>query len=596
MSKEALTTSLLIVSDTAFRDPSTDKVGQVLTDVFNQDSSNQWKISEIQIVPDDVVEIQRRVTGWCDGATTPNLIVTTGGTGFTQKDNTPEAIHPLLHKHATGLMQVAGEDSRIAHIGGVKALEEQAAIGPVKATRGHNESHHSHRHSCGHAAPNPRTAVHERPISNDPTAGPASRHRESQWPMESVDDAMKLILDYTPDPKVVKVPVDVNLVGCVLAEDVQADEPVPAFRASIMDGYAVVVSKASPSSKGVYPIASVSHANPGDVPPLPNGQVARITTGARLPSNATSVVKVEETKIRKTTKDGQEEEEVEILTDATPGENVRDIGSDVKAGETILKKGDVVTAVGGELGLLASVGKQDVSIYKRPVVGVLSTGDEIVPHNRPGSLRLGEVRDTNRPTIMAAVQGWGFQVVDLGIATDKVDVIVTTGGVSMGDLDLLQPTIERSLGGTIHFGRVTMKPGKPTTFATVPFKNNAGNRESRLVFSLPGNPASAIVTSHLFVLPSLQQSSGLSVVGLPKIVVTLDHDFRLDPARPEYHRVIVSANKDGLLHASSTGGQRSSRVGSLKNANALLCLPAKEGTITMGERLQALLMGDLLGL
>ncbi|KAI4248630.1 MAG: hypothetical protein L6R42_009220, partial [Xanthoria sp. 1 TBL-2021] len=271
---------------------------------------------------------------------------------------------------------------------------------------------------------------------------------------------------------------------------------------------------------------------------------------------------------------GQEETTVEILKDnITPGENVREIGSDVKAGETVLRKGEEITAVGGELGLLASVGKKEVSVYRKPVVGVLSTGDEIVPHDRPGSLRLGEVRDTNRPTVMAAVRGWGFEVMDLGIATDKqdtleqslrdamrkVDVIVTTGGVSMGELDLLKPTIERRLGGTIQFGRISMKPGKPTTFATVPFKNNAGDMESRLVFSLPGNPASAIVTSHLFVLPSLQHSSGVSPVGLPKVLVTLDHDFRLDPERPEYHRVIITAGSDGLLVATSTGGQRSSR-------------------------------------
>src|ERR1700712_4019825 len=106
----------------------------------------------------------------------------------------------------------------------------------------------------------------------------------------------------------------------------------------------------------------------------------------------------------------------------------------------------------------------------------------------------------------------------------------------MGELDLLKPTIERSLGGTIHFGRVSMKPGKPTTFATVPFKNNAGERESKVIFSLPGNPASAVVTYHLFVLPSLHQSSGISPVGLPKVKVVLDGVVRMDPQRAEYHR------------------------------------------------------------
>src|ERR1700712_5554125 len=132
----------------------------------------------------------------------------------------------------------------------------------------------------------------------------------------------------------------------------------------------------------------------------------------------------------------------------------------------------------------------------------------------------------------------------------------------MGELDLLKPTIERSLGGTIHFGRVNMKPGKPTTFATIPFKTNSGERSTKTIFSLPGNPASAVVTFHLFVLPSLHQASGITPVGLPKVKVVLEEDVRIDRQRPEYHRALVVAKSDGLLYASSTGGQRSSRIGS----------------------------------
>ena len=179
-------------------------------------------------------------------------------------------------------------------------------------------------------------------------------------------------------------------------------------------------------------------------------------------------------------------------------------------------------------------------------------------------------------------------------AMRHVSVIITTGGVSMGELDLLKPTIERSLGGTIRFGRVSMKPGKPTTFATVPFKNNAGNPETRLIFSLPGNPASAVVTSHLFVLPSLHQACGVDPPGLPKVTVALAHNIRLDKQRPEYHRAIVSSGNDGTLQAVSTGGQRSSRVGSLKGANALLCLPARDGSLSKGDKVEALIMGRLL--
>ena len=165
----------------------------------------------------------------------------------------------------------------------------------------------------------------------------------------------------------------------------------------------------------------------------------------------------------------------------------------------------------------------------------------------------------------------------------------------MGDLDLLKPTIEHSLGGTIHFGRVAMKPGKPTTFASIPFKNNEGDPESRLIFSLPGNPASAVVTSHLFVLPSLHHASGIEPPGLPKVIASLSHDLPLDP-RAEYHRAIVTCTGDGILSATSTGGQRSSKVGSLKAANGLLCLPPGKGTLKKGDKVETLMMGRILGM
>lgn len=165
----------------------------------------------------------------------------------------------------------------------------------------------------------------------------------------------------------------------------------------------------------------------------------------------------------------------------------------------------------------------------------------------------------------------------------------------MGELDLLKPTIERSLGGTIHFGRVNMKPGKPTTFATVPTKHSSptASRTKKTIFSLPGNPASAVVTFHLFVLPSLHKQSGIMPVGLPRVKVALESDVRMDRSRPEFHRAIVAVAKDGRLVASSTGGQRSSRIGSFKGANALLCMPSGDGSVNKGQEVDALLMGKI---
>ncbi|KAI9741456.1 MAG: hypothetical protein M1818_004262 [Claussenomyces sp. TS43310] len=671
---------VLVVSTTAAKDPSSDASSGILADVFEKEGAGQWQVMETQVVGDVAVDIQRTITRWTDREDPVNLIISTGGTGFAASDITPEAVAPLLHRHAPGLvhgmlsaslavtpfalmsrpvagtrnktiivtlpgspkgakenlesilkllphacLQAAGGNSRSMHVGGVKKLEADAGISAsttaVSAASSHSAHMHthahthlrdhshvySHDHSHGHTMPIRHTAASENPRSNDPTQGPSRRYRDSPYPILSVEEAASLIKQHTPPPQIITAKVDGSLIGCILAEDVTATEAVPAYRASIVDGYAVIASTET-SSRGVFPVAQVSHAAPGDIPALMAGQIARITTGAPLPPGATSVVMVEDTLLKTMTEDGQEEKDVEILAESVePGQNVREVGSDIAEGETILHKGEEISATGGELGLLASVGKADVRVYKKPVVGVLSTGDEIVQHDRPDSLRRGEVRDCNRPTVMAAVKGWGFEVVDLGIARDapgaleetlrdalrKVDLIITTGGVSMGELDLLKPTIERSLGGSIHFGRVSMKPGKPTTFATVPVKNNAGERISKVIFSLPGNPASAIVTLHLFVLPSLHYASGLSPAGLPKMLVTLSHDITPDSHRAEYHRAIITASKDGLLYASSTGGQRSSRVGSLRSANALLCLPAIDIPLAKGTKIEALLMGKV---
>jgi gephyrin len=534
------------------------------------------------------------------------------------KENLQSVIKMLPH----ACQQAAGMDSRTLHSGGTDKLEkdaglkaENAAPLPAHSHRLRNDSSHSHGHGHnhgGHAMPKAHTSPEERPMSNDPDAGPTRRYRESPYPMLSVEDALSKISEYTPEPLTISAPVDESLVGSVLARDVTARESVPAFRASIVDGYAIIASKHMmvPSTKGIFPVVGISHAEAGgEADELKLGEVARITTGAPLPPGATSVVMVEDTVLRSQTEDGKEENEIEILTaDIEPGENVREVGSDVQSGDVIMKRGEGITVVGGEFGLLASVGTQEVEIYRKPVVGVLSTGDEIIPHDRPGDLRLGEVRDTNRPTLLTAIQGSGYEAVDLGIASDKpgaleqtlrdamrrVDVIVTSGGVSMGELDLLKPTIERQLGGTIHFGRVSMKPGKPTTFATVPFKSNTGERESKVIFSLPGNPASAVVTYHLFVLPSLHKMSGISPVGLPKVKVVLEQDVRCDTKRSEYHRVLLAVNAEGRLSATSTGGQRSSRIGSFKGANGLLCLPTTQAMLKKGDTCDALIMGKIL--
>ncbi|KAK5998263.1 Molybdopterin adenylyltransferase [Cladobotryum mycophilum] len=667
--------AILIVSTTAAKDPSADASATVLRDVLSNDGGGKWEVTDEKIVTDNVLDIQKQIMLWADGPDAVHLIITTGGTGFSVADVTPEAVTPLIHKTAPGLvhamlssslsitpfammsrptagvrhktlivtlpgspkgakenlqaiiktlphacLQATGANSRALHAGGVKKLEADAGIGGSAAqahTHSHDHHHHHHHHGHGHSHGQGQghgvlkrfTAPESTPLSNDLNLGPTRRHRESPYPMVSVDDALAMIAEYTPESQVDTAKVDEKMVGSVLAEDVKARENVPAFRASIVDGYAVVVPKDG-NVKGAFPVTGVSHAAPGQIGTLKEGEIARITTGAPLPPGATAVIMVEDTLLKTMTEDGQEEKEVEIQAEGvTEGANIREVGSDIEQGTVILSKGEQISGVGGEIGLLAAVGVAEVQVYRRPVVGILSTGDEIVEYNRPGDLRLGEVRDTNRITLISAAKEWGFEVIDLGIAKDKpgtleetlrnglraADVLITTGGVSMGELDLLKPTIERSLGGTIHFGRVAMKPGKPTTFATVPVKDNAGNRLSKAIFSLPGNPASALVTFHLFVLPSLHKLSGVSPAGLPRVPVALAHDFSID-SRPEYHRAVVTVGSNGLLTANSTGGQRSSKVGSLRSANALLCLPSGKGKLKKGSKVDALLLNAVRGL
>jgi gephyrin len=256
--------------------------------------------------------------------------------------------------------------------------------------------------------------------------------------------------------------------------------------------------------------------------------------------------------------------------------------------------------------MLASLGLAGVPAYRRPVVAVFSTGDELVDPGEP--LALGQIYDSNRPTLLAAVAQAGGKPLDLGIVRDRpdelertlarglceADVLVTSGGVSMGELDLLKPALER--WGHVVFGRILMKPGKPLTFAMLPARDAAGvvtaDRPLRPVFALPGNPVSSLVTFQLFVRPAIRRLLGYEQVRLPQVMARLGHEFRLDPERPEYHRVTLHREGTHFV-AVSTGSQASSRLLSATGANGLLVLEQAAGALPAGAVRPVLLFDDL---
>uniref|UniRef100_A0A8C5CAH5 Gephyrin b n=1 Tax=Gadus morhua TaxID=8049 RepID=A0A8C5CAH5_GADMO len=331
------------------------------------------------------------------------------------------------------------------------------------------------------------------------------------------------------------------------------------------------------------------------------GQVMRVTTGAPIPCGADAVVQVEDTELLRESEDGTEELEVRILVQARPGQDIRPIGHDIKRGECVLGKG---THMGpSEIGLLATVGVTEVEVQKFPVVAVMSTGNELL--NPEDDLHPGKIRDSNRSTLLATIQEHGYPTINLGIVGDnpddllnalnegisRADVIITSGGVSMGEKDYLKQVLDIDLHAQIHFGRVFMKPGLPTTFATMEMD---GAR--KLIFALPGNPVSAVVTCNLFVIPALRKMQGILDPRPTIIKARLSCDVKLDP-RPEYHRCILTwHHQEPLPWAQSTGNQVSSRLMSMRSANGLLMLPPKTEQyveLHKGEVVDVMVIGRL---
>ncbi len=362
----------------------------------------------------------------------------------------------------------------------------------------------------------------------------------------------------------------------VLAQEVKAQEDLPPFPCSSKDGFAVIASDTTNPRRLIGEQTAGYFADLKVEP----GTCARITTGAPLPPGADAVIMVEYTEEL----DGQ----VTMQQSVTAGADVRPVGQDITSGQRVLEPGTRISPQ--EIGLLASLGLTDITVHPRPRVGVLSTGNEIVePDAQPGP---GQIRDSNRYTLMAAIERSGAEPVSLGIGTDRsdeleamvmaglatCDALITSGGVSMGKLDLIKPILETT--GTVHFGRVNMKPGKPLTYATV---------KGKPVFALPGFPVSSLVSFEVFVRPALLRMGGHELVLRPRVSATLAHTLQGDAGRPEFHRARLTRESDKWV-AHSTGMQSSARLLSMVGANALLTLPQQAQPFTAGEIVTAILL------
>jgi molybdopterin molybdotransferase len=310
------------------------------------------------------------------------------------------------------------------------------------------------------------------------------------------------------------------------------------------------------------------------------GQAIRIMTGAPIPRGADSVVQVEETK--------REDGFVAIFKTTSPGEFIRKAGEDVKKGDRIISKGDVIRPA--EVGMLASAGRSSLSVYQRPMVSILCTGEELVDVD--DDLGEGKIISSNSYSLAAQVKDCGAIPVQLGIAKDqrgeikekllqgfRADVIISSAGVSVGDYDFVKEALN-DLGMEMVFWKVAMKPGKPVAFGTL---------RGKPIFGLPGNPVSSMVSFEQFVRPSLLRMMGHRQIFRPTIDAILREEIHKEPGRRHFVRASVSFKEDHYS-VSTTGEQGSGILKSMVRANGLIVIPEDREIVRAGEKVKVQLL------
>lgn len=393
--------------------------------------------------------------------------------------------------------------------------------------------------------------------------------------MISMEEARRIILERISLLPTEEVPLLQGL-GRVSSEDAHAPWDIPATDKSAMDGYAFSVAALRGNRLAV---AGNIPAGTERTLPVAAGEAVRIMTGASIPPGCDTVVPIENVERIGDT--------IRLVGDVKPGSHIRKRGEDIRAGQRAIVANRPLRPQ--EIGMLASLGKTSVRVYRRPKVGVLATGDELL---EPGSSPVpGKIIDSNSYGIAAQVAEAGGEPFLLGIAGDDVgktrdtiragmrgDLLITTGGVSVGDRDCVKEAIVE-LGGEIKFWKVHVKPGKPVAFAVL---------DGKPVFALPGNPAAAMISFEVFVRPALLRMTGHTGLSRPTVTATLTEPVANKGDRPHLIRVLVETRKDGYV-VSTTGNQSSARLSSLTAANGFMRI-APGAALASGERVEVFLL------
>jgi molybdenum cofactor synthesis domain-containing protein len=405
----------------------------------------------------------------------------------------------------------------------------------------------------------------------------------------SLEEARERVLRSCPPAAPVRVAVG-DALDRVLAEPVHAPEPVPPFANTAMDGFAVRASDLSgASAERPTRLVIVGTIAAGQAPDraVGPGEAVRIMTGAPFPEGADAVAIVETT-----TPDG--DDGVLVASPVSPGAHIRAAGEDLAAGQEVFAVGTVLGP--GHLGVLATAGRAEVDVVPAPRVGVLSTGDELVAGGGP--LRPGQIRDSNRLTLLALLRRDGFGVVDLGLARDdeeeitqkltdaaaSCDAVLSSGGVSMGDFDYVKKVLDQI--GEMTWMQVAIRPAKPFAFGTV---------GATPIFGLPGNPVSSMVSYELLARSGLRAMAGHTGPRMhhPLIPAVADDDSlrRRPDARTNYIRVHAAVGDDGRYHVRTAGGQASNLLWPMAVADALAVVPPGDGVAAGGDVAIILLSG-----